>query len=125
MDDRRLARQKRRSQNQRAIAGSSLFLLGLIAGLVGGLYLAWVVTPRASNTAGVEVLRPVYQADYLFMVSQSYAATGEWEQAATRLARLQDPNIDETAVALLEQYLREGRPAEQVRNLARLAERRP
>ena len=122
MDDRRLVRQKRRRQNQRAIAGSSLFLLGLIAGLVGGLYLAWVVVPGASNTAGVEVLRPVYQADYLFMVSQSYAATGDWEQAATRLARLQDPNIDETVVALLEQYLREGRPAEQVRNLARLAE---
>lgn len=123
MDERRVARQRRRRQNQWAVAGSTLFLLGLLLGMMGGLYVAWVVIPGETNTAGVEVLRPVYQEDYLFMVSQSYAATGDWEQAAMRLARLQDPQIEETVVALLEQYLREGQPADQVRNMAQLAER--
>ncbi|MCB0034213.1 MAG: hypothetical protein KDE51_09350, partial [Anaerolineales bacterium] len=122
MDDRRLARQRRRRQNQRTIATTSLFLFGLLAGLLGGLYYAWVVDSGDPNTAGVEVLRDTAKADYIFMVSQTYAANGDWEQAATRLARLQDPTLNTTVIALLEQYLREGRPAEQVRNLARLAE---
>jgi hypothetical protein len=122
MNERQLARQRRRQQNQRVIARSSLFLLGLVVGLLGGLYVAWVMLPGADNTAGVDALRPVHQADYLFMVSQSYAGDGDWELAAARLARLQDPAINEQLIRLLEQFLREGRPADQVRNLARLAQ---
>lgn len=61
-----------------------------------------------------------YQEEYIFLVSQSYAYTGDWETAEKRLAALEARDLPERVARLFERYLREGEPAESVRNLANL-----
>ena len=56
------------------------------------------------------------------MVSESLAQTGDWEVAQERLALLDDDDLPQTVVQELERYLREGRSAEDVRHMARLAQ---
>ncbi len=100
---------------------TSLLFIGFIIGLVGALYYAWVIDPVIFSDAGPARLRDEDKAEYIYLVSQSFAATGDWEQAQERLDELDDENIDETVAAQLERYLREGRPAPVLNNLAVLA----
>lgn len=122
VESKRLARQRERQKKNRVVlATASLFLIGLLSGLSVSLYYAWVVNPAAIPSARPAVLREDYQADYIFMVSQSYARQPNLALAQERLARLEDPNIPQTVLNLLESYLRQGQPADYVRQLARLA----
>ena len=59
---------------------------------------------------------------YIHLVSQSYAAEGDWNRAQQRLAALDDPAIAQTAASLLETYLRQQKPASEIENMARLAQ---
>jgi hypothetical protein len=79
------------------------------------------VNPIIYLNASPARLRDENKAEYIFLVSQSYAATGDWEKAQERLAALDDDEVGETVAAQLEQYLREGRPAPVMNNLAALA----
>ncbi len=120
---RRERRQRRRRERRLFFSLTSLLAIGLALGLAAGLYTAWVLIPLDETTSSPAVFRADFKRDYLFMVSQSYAADGDWEKARARLDLLQDPALDQTVLRLLEDFLREGRPAEAVRNLARMAER--
>lgn len=104
------------------IAATSFILLGLILGLVGGLLYTWVINPVVYVDASPERLSNRYKDEYVFLVSQNYAATGDWERAQERLQALEDTNLSQRVAALFEQYLREGRPAGHVRNLAILTQ---
>ncbi len=103
------------------ISTASLLLLGLVLGLSAGLYYAWVVDPVIFVDASPARLSDRYKEEYLYLVSQSYATTGNWPQAQERLDALDDPNLPQTLNALLEQYLREQKPPQVVENLASLA----
>lgn len=103
------------------ISLASLLLVGLLLGLSLGLYYAWVVDPVIFVDASPGRLNARYKEEYLFLVSQSYAATGNWPQAQERLEALDDPDLPQTLNALLEQYLREQRPPQIIENLATLA----
>ncbi len=100
---------------------ASLFLVGLIVGLIGGLYYAWVANPTVYLNASPARLHEDFKDEYIFLVSQSYAATGDWETAEQRLAALDDEAIAQTVAAQLERYLRDGKPAPVMNNLAALA----
>lgn len=95
--------------------------MGLILGLAGGLYYTWIVEPVVYVSAGPARLSEAHKAEYIFLVSQSYALDGNWERAQQRLAALDDPAIRETVMSLLETYLREQKPPGQIENLAVLA----
>ena len=103
------------------IAATSLLLFGLILGLAGSLTYAWLINPVVYVNAVPSRLSDEYQADYILLVSQSYAADGDWPQAQERLAALDDPDIAERVAEQLELSLRRGDPADSVRNLANLA----
>ena len=90
---------------------ASLILIGFIIGLIGALYYAWILNPTIYLNASPARLQTKDKAEYIFLVSQSYAATGDWEQAQERLAALNDDEIVDTVAAQLESYLREGKPA--------------
>lgn len=110
----------RQEGEQPRIAAASYLLLGLILGLAGGLVYAWIISPVVYVNASPARLNEQYQDEYIFLVSQSYAFSGDWEQAEARLQALEDPNLPQSVADLFEQYLRRGAPAQHVRNLAQL-----
>jgi hypothetical protein len=104
-------------------AAAGWILLGLLLGLAGSLYYAWVVDPVIFVDASPARLSEEEKAEYIYLVSQSYALSGDWERAERRLAALDDPNVGETVRRQLEQYVQEQRPPAVLRNMARLARR--
>lgn len=113
---------QRRRQNRLYVASASLFLLGLVIGLAGSLYYAWLVAPADTPRATAADLSPSFQADYIQMVGQAYAADGNWPLAEARLKALADAQLPQTVLAQLEDGLRRGLPADVVRDLAQMAE---
>jgi hypothetical protein len=97
-------------------------LLGLVIGLAGSLYYAWIVDPVIFVNASPARLTADYQDQYLLLVSESYAVNGDWERAQSRLAALEQPDIAVVLDDLLERALRQQLPAQMVRNLANLAQ---
>jgi len=104
------------------VAAASLFLLGLILGLTGGLVYAWLISPVVYVNASPARLSERYKDDYIYLTSQSYALTGDWDTAQERLAELEEESLPQRVAALFERYLREGAPAPAVRNLAVLTQ---
>ncbi|MEM7111569.1 MAG: hypothetical protein AAF614_04005 [Chloroflexota bacterium] len=106
----------------RQVSITSLLLLGLVLGLAGGLYYAWIVDPIVFVNAGPARFSGEYQAEYIYLVSQNYVATGDVNQAEQRLAALEDSNLEQTIIDLLEASLREQRSPETVQALAQMAQ---
>ncbi len=117
-----LRRSRRRRERQQFFSYSSLFAIGLIIGIVGSIWLAWRVFPLEELVGSPAVFQQTYREEYLYMVSEALAQTGDWDAAQTRLGVLEDDNLPQTVVQELERYLREGRSAEDVRNMARMAQ---
>jgi hypothetical protein len=103
------------------LAAASLLLFGLIVGLVAGLYYTWVVQPVSYVASAPSRLSDEFKEEYILLVSQSYAEDADWERAESRLVSLDDPEIADTVSSQLEQYLREGRPAQLLNDLAVIA----
>jgi hypothetical protein len=100
-----------------------MLLLGLILGLAGALVYAWGLQPVVYVESSPARLREEYKVEYIRLVSQSYAADGDWDRAQRRLVALNDPEIASVVGAQVEAALRDGAPADVVRNLAILADR--
>lgn len=58
--------------------------VGLVLGLIIGLFFAWMVWPVNWTNAPLENLRTDLQQDYLVMAIQNYAQTGDLQQAVRR-----------------------------------------
>lgn len=106
---------------RRGLGNASLLLLGLLLGVIGGLYYAWLVDPVVFVDASPARLSDANKVEYLYLVSQSLAATGNEAQAQQRLAALADPDLAQTVANLLDAALREQRDTETVAALAQLA----
>lgn len=63
-------------------------LLGFSIGLGLGMYLGWVVSPVDYVDTDPTSLRPAYKDDYVLMIAQIYAETGDVALARARLAAL-------------------------------------
>lgn len=116
-----LAERRRRRRQQARVSWFSWLFLGLVVGLAGGLLYTWVLSPVVYVDASPARLTAAYQAEYIFLVSQSYAANGDWPQAQARLQELNNPAINEVVAAQLESYLRQGWAPGYVQNMALLA----
>ncbi|MCA9969878.1 MAG: hypothetical protein KC425_06670, partial [Anaerolineales bacterium] len=103
-------------------SAASLLLFGLLLGLAGSLTYAWLIDPVVLVDASPARLGPDDRAEYIFLVSQSYAANGDREQALRRLQALNDPALPQTVDALLAAYLRQEKPPQVIENLAALAQ---
>lgn len=104
------------------ISFTSWLFMGLLVGLGAGLYYAWIVQPIVYLQASPARLNEAAKAEYIVLVSQSYAANGNWAQAEQRLAALEDPQMATTVNQLLEQSVRQLKPVDLLRNLAALAQ---
>lgn len=104
------------------ISATGLILLGLALGLVGGLYYAWVGAPVTFVDASPARLSDFYRDEYIWLVSQSFAADGDLDRARRRLGALDEPDVNGRIVTMLETALRAQQPAELTRNLAQLAQ---
>lgn len=127
MGNRRQRRRRRPSRPVKRfsldrISASSLLFLGLVLGLAGALYYAWVVSPVVYVDASPARLSQAYQLDYISLISQNYAANQDWSLAQRRLASLEDAQLPQTVADLLDTALREQRAADEIRNLAVLAQ---
>jgi hypothetical protein len=98
-------------------------LIGLLLGLAGGLFYAWLVNPVRYTEATPAGLSPVFKEDYVLLASQSYAADGDWAEALARLAALEEPDLTAFAKEQLESALRQGRDPAQVGHIAAVASR--
>ncbi|MFQ5435234.1 MAG: hypothetical protein ACE5FD_10205, partial [Anaerolineae bacterium] len=67
-------------------------------------------------------LSDFYRDEYIWLVSQSFAADGNLERARRRLDALEEPDVNGRLVTLLETALRQQKPPDQTRNLAELAQ---
>lgn len=105
------------------MSAASLLLIGMIIGFAAALYYAWIVEPVVFTEASPARLSERNKAQYIFLISQSYEADGNWGKAQERLAALNDPEVDETVARLLEESLRRGESAATMRSMAKLAGR--
>lgn len=96
-------------------------ILGLLLGLVGGLYYAWIVDPVEYVDTAPTTLRRDFRDDYLALIASAYAATGDLDRARARLALFPDPNLPEYLAALAQQRLATGGVPSEARALAQLA----
>lgn len=115
--------ERKRDDEGPRVSPASFVLLGLLLGLAGSLLYAWVLSPVVYTDASPSRLNEEHTQEYLLLVSQSYALTGDWEGTQDRLAALELENVEQHVARLFEQRLREGRPAAEVRNLAFLTQR--
>jgi hypothetical protein len=101
----------------------SLIFLGLILGLAGALYYAWIINPVVLIEASPARFSPEYKAEYILLVSQSFAVDGDLARAEQRLSALAEANAGQVVADLLEQFVRERRPSTQITSLATLAQK--
>jgi hypothetical protein len=87
-----------------------VFLLGLSLGLV----YAWRIIPVEYIDNEIADLKAPYQVDYVLMVSDAYALSGNLDAARERLSRLAVPDV----AALV---LSQGATETEIGHLARLA----
>jgi hypothetical protein len=98
------------------------FVIGLGGGALGGAVFGWFV-PLQDVDAELADLHPEYQAEYVVMVAQAYAADNDWDAVQTRLGRLGQPDPAGYIVQVTERFIAEGRSPDDIRNLVRLAAR--
>lgn len=97
------------------------FILGVVVGLLAGVFYAWRINPVSYTQTDPTSLRADFRMDYLALVASAYAATGNLERAQGRLAILSMDGIAETLGALAQQRLAAGYPETEARALAGLA----
>lgn len=95
---------------------------GVVLGLALGLIYAWLIDPVELVNTTPDLMQLNHRHEWIRLAALSYAADGDLERAETRLAPLPRNDVEEALVALIEAYAAQGRPAETMRALSRLAE---
>lgn len=107
---------------KRVVLVALLVILVTAAGIAGGLYYTWMVAPVEYYDSAPGDLYTRDKFTYLAIIGDVYEREGDLEQARARLSELGVEPDGEVVAGLIEQYLDGGGKAEEVRNLARLAE---
>lgn len=74
-----------------------LFLVMILLGALLGLAYGWVIRPIGGTNSTPDALRYDYQADYVLMTAEIYAANGNLEQAASSLKTISGLPAEQTA----------------------------
>ncbi|WP_376791938.1 hypothetical protein [Thermoflexus sp.] len=98
------------------------FLVGLLLGLGGGLYLAWEAFPPPPGGASPADLAPPYQDLWVVLTAYANQLEGDPVTLRRRLDALAWPDLPERVSALVERGLLENWPSGLVRALARVAQ---
>lgn len=103
---------------QRGIA----FLVGLLPGLIGGLYLAWEVFPPPPGGSSPAELAIPYQELWIVLAARADVVERDPATLRRRLEALALPDLPERVAALAERGLLENWPSGVVQDLARVAQ---
>jgi hypothetical protein len=98
-----------------------LLTAGTVIGVLIGAWYGWSVSPVTYNEISPDQLRAEYQADYVLMVAETYAADKDLGQAAVRLSRLGQADLAGLVRRLADAYQAAGYPAEDCTRLYDLA----
>ena len=99
------------------------WVLGVIVGLLTGVFYAWKVNPVSYTQTDPTSLRADFRMDYLALIASAHAGTGDLARAHARLSVFgaEDQDMAETLGALAQQRLASGYPEAEARALAGLA----
>jgi len=97
-------------------------VLGLVIGVALSLVYTWVLDPPPLIDTKPAALNPSDQEVYMVLIAAAYAADGDLDRTKARLAELENPDIENSIVALAERYILEGKDARDIRVLARLSD---
>ncbi len=100
----------------------AVLLAGSIAGLLLGLLVGWVIWPVRYYDTDIVDLKREYKEDYVVMVGAAYALDQDLEQAETRLAKLEMPEVAQFVAILADQYITSGADLTDIRYLVGLAQ---
>jgi hypothetical protein len=103
-------------------AAPIILAISAVVGLAGGLLYTWVLDPIESYDSAPDTLRARDKFVYVALIGDLYAYDGDLPRAEARLAELGIEADGPVLAGLIEEYLDGGGQAEDVRNLARLAE---
>ncbi len=98
------------------------FLVGLLPGLIGGLYLAWEVFPPPPGGSSPAELAIPYQELWIVLAARADAVERDPATLRRRLEALALPDLPERVAALAERGLLENWPSGVVQDLARAAQ---
>jgi hypothetical protein len=98
-----------------------LAVIGLVGGTGLGLWIGWDLAPVEYVDTDIAYLHPVYQEDYLLMVSEAYALDGDLGAARARVALLSLPDPANAVADAGERAVARNAPEAHIRALARLA----
>jgi hypothetical protein len=99
-----------------------ILAVSMVVGVAGGLLYTWVLDPIEYYDSPPDALRTQDKFVYLVVIGDLYALEEDLPRAEARLAELGVEADGPVLAGLIEQYLDGGGQAEEVRNLARLAE---
>ncbi len=99
-----------------------LALIGLAAGAGIGLLLGWNVWPVEYYDTEIPALHSTYKAEYAVMVGAAYQMDGDWEQAADRLAALEETDIGAWLRDLIHESIAAGQDPVSIRYLISMAD---
>ena len=85
--------------------------VGLVGGLIIGLWAGWIASPVQVANVDITDLNPSSQNDYIVLTATDYAFDQDLARAQQRLAQLHDSNISTRVAALAKQYAAQGKPA--------------
>ena len=88
-----------------------LLTAGTVIGVLIGAWYGWSVSPVTYNEISPDQLRAEYQADYVLMVAETYAADKDLGQAAVRLSRLGQADLAGLVRRIADAYQAAGYPA--------------
>jgi hypothetical protein len=93
---------------------------GMAVGVAIGILYAWLISPVEYVDTAPSSLRPTYRQQYMALIAQAYASTGDLERAKARLNLFQlDDAADELAALAQQQLADQGE--DEARALAALA----
>lgn len=80
-------------------------LIGVLIGLVIGVFLGWEQFPVQYKNSAMGVLAPPYQEEYTVMIAEGYQVDRDINAALVRLQPLNKQNIFDYIQALTERYI--------------------
>lgn len=98
-----------------------IIALVILLGLALGLTYGWLINPVAYTDTEIVDLKEAYQIDYVLMVSDAYALTGDLDAARERLSYLKVSDPASIVLFQAESALAAGTDEAQASRLARLA----
>ena len=85
-------------------------VIGLIGGLMIGLWAGWMAWPVQVTNVDISDLKPSSQVEYVVLIASDYAFDQNLDRAKQRLALLHDSKIDSRIAGLAKQSATQSKP---------------